>query len=66
MADKYYLGFAPCGCMKAIIVDVNTPERKRDTAKEIAKWIRAGLSIQHADTFDREKILNNCPACERK
>lgn len=39
-----YVGYAPCGCMKAAIID--DPARPREVAREVASWIRSGLTVE--------------------
>lgn len=39
-----YVGFKPCGCAVAAIVDDEVS--KKDLPKTIAEWIRDGLAIE--------------------
>jgi NADPH:quinone reductase-like Zn-dependent oxidoreductase len=53
-----YVGIKNCGCMVAAMVD--NPEHKKDTAKEIAKWIREGLTIERVTA---EYVRENFKKC---
>lgn len=39
-----YIARKPCGCVCAATVDI--PEMQKDNAREIAKWIRWGCTIE--------------------
>lgn len=39
-----YIGRAECGCVVA--VTVNMADHPKDVAKDVAEWIRDGLSIE--------------------
>ena len=41
-----YIARCKCGCGGTIMATVDVPERKRETAKEIAKCIRDGYAIE--------------------
>lgn len=43
-----YIGKKPCGCILAATAD--EPKRKNETAKEIAEWIRDGMTIERVTT----------------
>lgn len=45
---KTYLARNPCGCICGAVVDA--PEHKRDTAREIAAWLRLGCTIETVET----------------
>lgn len=60
-----YMGARPCGCACALLVD--NPEHKREVAKDVASWIRSGLTIQRgtieeARQFWKDKFAS-CPEC---
>lgn len=40
-----YMGRAACGHVVAVIVDM--PEHRDHVSKEIARWVRSGLIIEH-------------------
>ena len=54
-----YVGKAPCGCGRLFIVD--DPAHKRDTAKEIGKAIRQGLTVTHMPLEDARPLIQRCP-----
>ena len=39
-----YISRAPCGCIRMAVVD--SPDHKRDVAREIGKAVRAGESVE--------------------
>jgi hypothetical protein len=50
-----YIGKKECGCIVAAFVD--NPEHKKDIAREIAKWIKDGLTIERVtDDYVRENF----------
>lgn len=52
-----YLGVKPCGCAVAWISGDNI---KRDTAREVAKWIRLDYDVQRVTTDDARTRLRQC------
>lgn len=56
-----YIATVPgCGCMVACTVDV--PEHARDTARELASWVRDGLTIErHTVEAVRAMRFRTCP-----
>jgi hypothetical protein len=54
-----YMGRRSCGCVVAITVD--DPEYKKDTAKEIGKWIRQGLAIERVSIETARQSFTTCP-----
>lgn len=55
-----YIGRKSCGCVVAAYVD--DPERRKDTAKEVASWIRDGLTVEHVTvTYANEQFKWDCP-----
>lgn len=46
-----YMGRKPCGCLVAVCV--NTRMHMDETAKDLADWVRHGLTIEHStvETF---------------
>ena len=42
--SQTWIGLRECGCLVMAVVD--TPERRRDVAKEVARAIREGLNVQ--------------------
>lgn len=58
-----YIGIKACGCVVAAAVD--DPRWTKDTAKDVAKWMKAGLTIERKPVeWVREK-LNFCD-CGKK
>lgn len=54
-----YQGRKGCGCVVAVTVDL--PEYKKDTAKELAKWIRQGLSVERVTCEVARQSFTICP-----
>ena len=56
-----YVATVPgCGCVVATTVDA--PEYARDTAKEVAAWVRDGLTIsRHTVEEVRAMPFRRCP-----
>ncbi len=62
-----YYTVAPCGCVKTLMVD--TPDLARHNAKEIAKAIRCGETLQRctvADVWSGAVALGWCEVCDPK
>ena len=58
-----YVAKAPCGCLVAVMVD--SEENKKDVAKEIAGFIRSGLTIErHLIADVRKMVLGH--RCEKE
>jgi hypothetical protein len=51
-----YVGRDEHGCLIALIADI--PELKRETAKEVASWIREGLTVTRVTMEDVRHILD--------
>lgn len=49
----------PCGCAVAVVVD--TPDHLNDTAKEIGRMVRQGLTIEHTTVEVARAQLHSCP-----
>lgn len=61
MGDGYaYISRQPCGCLGMAIVD--SPERKQDVAKEVAKAIRLGETVERVTTEYVRTVEWWCPA----
>lgn len=59
-----YIARAPCGCIKLATVD--SPERKKDNAKQIALCIAAGYTVERVScAYVREHWLGACDHCRR-
>lgn len=60
-----YAGIEPnCGGWLAVMVDCG--DTKRDQPKELAKWIRAGLTISRVLTEDIRSGKTPLCRCERR
>lgn len=57
-----YVGIKSCGHMVAAAVD--RPENAKDNAKEVAKWMRSGLTIERRPVEDVRTQLQFCK-CEK-
>jgi hypothetical protein len=61
-----YVGLRPCGCICAAAVDApdNDKKRRSEDAREVAKWMRAGLTIERW-TVEKVRAANwaGCPTC---
>lgn len=58
-----YLATDKCGCNVGVIVD--NPEHQRDTAKEVGRWIRDGLTVRRI-TLTEFRPLPFGHKCEAK
>jgi CTP:molybdopterin cytidylyltransferase MocA len=54
LATHGYYGRAECGCIVLLIADC--PATKKDTAREIAKAVRGGLTIERGLIEDVRKL----------
>ena len=52
--EMAYVGRAQCGCIELLTMD--TPENKREAAKEIGKVIRRGGSIERVTVEDARTV----------
>jgi hypothetical protein len=61
-ATHVYIGTKSCGCRVAVVVD----ERTRDTAKDVADFIRKGLIVTRESLADYRKTVPwpRCNACK--
>lgn len=58
-----YLGICEHGKARAIFID--RPEYARDIAREIAEWVRDGLTVQHVTEDEgRAAIQERCEPCD--
>jgi hypothetical protein len=48
--DAVYVGRADCGCIRAVLVDYRWDRGLN--AKEIARWIREGLTLERSTVGD--------------
>jgi hypothetical protein len=64
MADMAYIGRAKCGCIRAAFMD--EPAYAKDIAKEVASWIRSGLTVERIDVVQARAQLGGCSICEPK
>ena len=55
-ATHVYVGRAECGCAVAVVTDVEHPRGKKETAKDVADFLKSGLSIEHMTLDHWRKI----------
>lgn len=56
--EMCYVGVEPCGCRVAVIVD--QPHNKTKVAKEIASWIKDGLTVERVSVSDARGSVRRC------
>jgi hypothetical protein len=63
MADTgySYIGREPCGCVTCATVD--DEDHKKDIAKDIARWVRWGLTIERVP---HEYVRQHLASCKCK
>ena len=54
-----YMSRQPCGCLGMAVVD--NPDHKRDVAKEVAKAVRRGETVERVPTEDIRTTMWECP-----
>ncbi len=55
-----YIGRKSCGCVVAATVD--EPQYREDVAKDIADWLRSGLTIERVTVeYARQNLNFSCP-----
>jgi hypothetical protein len=54
-----YAARKSCGCLVACTVDL--PKYAKDTAKDVAKWIRDGLTVERLDVEVVRQQFKSCP-----
>jgi hypothetical protein len=60
--DRFaYVGITACGCM--VCASVEDPRWKRETAKDVAAWLRDGLRVERVPV---ERVRQECHACPHK
>lgn len=57
--EMCYVGVAACGCVRAAAVD--TVDRRRDTAKDVAGWIRNHLTVERRTVAWVRENMKRCP-----
>ena len=57
--SECYVALKACGCCVAAIVD--NPERRQDTAKEVASWLRDGLTVERKSVEWVRETMRDCP-----
>lgn len=63
MSDGAYLGICSHGKARAIYID--KPEYRKALAREIADWVRSGLTIQYVSVDEgRKRIQESCLPCD--
>ena len=63
--EKAYVGICEHGKVRAIWID--TPDCRKEIARDIADWVLNGLTVQHIDGKEaREKIGFRCEGCDAK
>lgn len=63
MNEQVYSYIGRCKCGQVVAATVDTPEYQRENAKEVGKWMRAGLTIErHPVEYVREHFgICTCP-----
>ena len=60
MEDFSYIGRKSCDCVVCAIVDM--PDHKGDVAREVARWIKEGLTVERVTLdYAREHFVTECP-----
>ena len=59
MENMSYISKKPCGCLCMAVLD--NPDHKRDVAKEIAKAIRLGETVERVPTETVRTMDWKCP-----
>ena len=62
MSEHAYIGTKKCGCVVAAVVD--NPDHAKDVAKDVAGFIRKGLSIERVSIEKARVRLNRCECGE--
>ena len=60
-ATHAYIGRGKCGCIIAVTTDV--PDMRKETAADVAEFVRGGLSVERVtlDDFRRMPFGCKCP-----
>jgi len=59
-ASHAYIGREEnCGCVTCVTLDV--PDHKTDVAKDIARWIRQGMTVERVPVEDARSAFTSCP-----
>ena len=62
-AERYvYVGRADCGCIRAVIVD--DPDGLTLTARETARWIQSGLTLERLPVETVRSTSLTRPDCQ--
>ena len=59
MSEFSYIGRKPCGCVVAAVYD--DPSDKKAIAKEIARWVVSGLTVEHVTHQYVRENFTECP-----
>lgn len=63
-ARMAYIGRCKCGHVVAAAMD--EPEYRKDNAKEVARWMRDGLTIERLDVDAVRTYLHKCTCPEKQ
>jgi hypothetical protein len=53
-----YIGRESCGCVTCVTLD--DPGHKREVAKDIANWVRWGMSVERVAVEDARSAFTTC------
>ncbi|MCK9568589.1 hypothetical protein M0R72_06580 [Candidatus Pacearchaeota archaeon] len=59
-----YIAVKSCGCVVGAVVDI--PECRKETAKDVAEWIRNGLTIERVPSAEVKTLLKACHCDEKQ
>ena len=62
MSEHAYVGVKKCGCAVAAVVD--NPDHAKDVAKEVADFIKSGLTIERVPVEVVRARLSQCKCDE--
>lgn len=56
-----YIGIAPCGCVRACVMDY--PGEEWITDEDVASFKKSGLRVEHVGEEDARQRMGNNPPC---
>lgn len=55
---------ADCGCVTCVTID--NPDHKREVAKDVAQWVRWGMTVERVAADEARQMFTSCPHREQK
>lgn len=64
LPEMAYVAFHSCGGW--VFVAVDTPDRRKENARDVARCIRVGLTVEHGPVDDIRRLLIQVCRCKKE